>query len=44
MNPFTDQQQIEEIYTPTDEDWQAVYDDDQELEMYSLECAFAPEE
>ena len=36
--------QLDEEYIPTDEDWEAVYDDDQELEMYSLECAFGPEE
>jgi hypothetical protein len=44
MDPFTINPQIDEEYIPTDEDWASFYDDDQELEMYSLECAFGPEE
>ena len=41
---FTDYQQIDEEYTPTEEDWASYYEDDQELEAYSLECAYGPEE
>jgi hypothetical protein len=45
FDPFVCDPQVEDlVYIPTEEDWQAVYDDDQELEMYSLECAFGPEE
>jgi hypothetical protein len=43
FDPFVCDQQIEE-YIPTEDDWHSIYDDDQELEMYSLECAFGPEE
>lgn len=41
---FTDSPQIDDEYVPTEDDWNAVWDDDQELEAYSLECAFGPEE
>ena len=40
---FTDELQVEE-YIPTEDDWASYYEDDQELEAYSLECAFGPEE
>jgi hypothetical protein len=43
FDPFVCDSQIEE-YIPTEEDWHSQYDDDQELEMYSLECCFGPEE
>lgn len=43
FDPFVCDPQIEE-YIPTEEDWASFYDDDQELEMYSLECCFGPEE
>lgn len=43
FDPFVCDSQIEE-YIPTEDDWMSFYDDDQELEMYSLECAFGPEE
>jgi len=40
--------QIEDLmyeeYIPTDEDWVALYDEDADLEAFSLECAFGPEE
>jgi hypothetical protein len=41
---FTDSPQIDEEYNPTEEDWAIWWDDDQELEAFSLECAFGPEE
>jgi hypothetical protein len=44
---FTDDSQIDEIMTDDqyDEEYlSSVWDDDQELEMYSLECCFGPEE
>jgi hypothetical protein len=31
-------------YIPTEDDWVALYDEDAELEAFSLECAFGPEE
>jgi len=43
FDPFVCDSQIEE-YIPTEDDWMTFYDDDQELEMYSLECCFGPEE
>jgi hypothetical protein len=44
FDPFVCDPQVEDlVYIPTDEDWASFYDD-QELEMYSLECAFGPEE
>ena len=44
FDPFVCDSQIEE-YIPTEDDWNSYnWDDDQELEMYSLECAFGPEE
>ena len=36
--------QIDEEYIPTDDDWASYYEDDQALEAFSLECAFGPEE
>lgn len=44
FDSFTCDPQIDEEYIPTDEDWASYYEDDQELEAYSLECAFGPEE
>ena len=40
--------QIEDLmydeYIPTDEDFASLYDEDADLEAFSLECAFGPEE
>lgn len=47
MTHFTDNPQIDDQFNPTEEDWEAVWedwDDDQALEQFSLECAFGPEE
>jgi len=52
MNPFTDNNQIEEsIWMDLEEHIEELWDeiieewnDDQELEAFSLECAFGPEE
>ena len=44
FDPFVCDPQIEDDYNPTEDDWASFYDDDQELEMYSLECCFGPEE
>lgn len=41
IDPFICDQQIEE-YIPTEDDWHSIYDDDQDLESFSLECAFGP--
>jgi hypothetical protein len=40
--------QIEDLmydeYIPTDEDFASLYDEDADLEAFSLECCFGPEE
>ena len=51
---YLDEVQVEEMmveemyydYAPTDEDWESnpFLDDDAELEAFSLQCAFGPEE
>jgi hypothetical protein len=43
LDPFLIDSQIEE-YIPTEEDWESMpfWDDDAELEAFSLECAFGP--
>jgi hypothetical protein len=38
---YTDNAQVEE-YTPTEDDWASYYENDQQLEEFSLECAFGP--
>lgn len=44
MTHYTDNLQIDDQYIPTEEDWEEIWEDDQALEEYSLECAFGPEE
>ena len=46
---MVEEMMIEEMYddyAPTDEDWESnpFLDDDAELEAFSLQCAFGPEE
>ena len=41
---FTDYAQFDEEYFPTEDDWTAVWEDDQDLEAFSLECCFGPED
>jgi len=52
---YLDEVQVEELmveelmyddYAPTEEDWESnpFFDDDADLEAFSLECAFGPEE
>ena len=47
---YLDEVQVEELmyddYTPTEEDWESnpLFDDDADLEAFSLQCAFGPEE
>jgi hypothetical protein len=44
IDSFIDEVQIEEFIFEEDDYLSSVWDDDQELEAFSLECAFGPDE
>lgn len=44
FDSFVCDPQIEDDYIPTEDDWMSFYENDQDLEAFSLECAFGPEE
>lgn len=44
IDSFIDEVQIEETMIEEDDYLSSVWDDDQELEAYCLECVFGPDE
>ena len=44
IDSFIDEVQIEEFMIEEDDYLSSVWDDDQELEAFCLECVFGPEE
>lgn len=44
IDSFIDEVQIEEFMIEEDDYFSSVWDDDQELEAFCLECVFGPDE